>query len=67
VRDYLLNFGKKKLEQSGKPGARKKTSHKWFETQDPIAYWDDFSKQKIMYSEIVQEPQFYLDKSGIFF
>jgi tRNA1(Val) A37 N6-methylase TrmN6 len=40
IRDYLLDFGKKRLEQSGKPGARKKTTHKWFETQDPIAYWD---------------------------
>jgi hypothetical protein len=44
VRDHLLNYGKKRLEQSGKPGARKKTTHKWFETQDPIAYWDEFSK-----------------------
>jgi hypothetical protein len=31
------------------------------------AYMDDFSKQKIMYSEIVREPQFYLDKEGKFF
>ena len=52
VRDYLLNYGKRKLEQSGKPGARKKTSHKWFETQDPIAYTDDFSKQKIIWKRI---------------
>jgi hypothetical protein len=54
VRDYLLSYGKKKLEQSGKPGARKKTSHKWFETQDSIAYWDDFSKQKIIYPGIMR-------------
>jgi hypothetical protein len=36
----------------------------------PFSYsekWEDFSKQKIMYSEIVQEPQFYLDKFGKFF
>ncbi|MDY3547286.1 Eco57I restriction-modification methylase domain-containing protein [Riemerella anatipestifer] len=31
------------------------------------AYMDDFSKQKIMYSEIVREPQFYLDEKGIFY
>ena len=31
------------------------------------AYMDDFSKQKIMYSEIVREPQFYLDSDGEFF
>jgi hypothetical protein len=52
VRDYLLQYGKKRLEQSGKPGSRKKTTHKWFETQDPIAYWDDFSKQKVVWGNL---------------
>jgi hypothetical protein len=52
VRDYLLQYGKRRLEQSGKPGSRKKTTHKWFETQDPIAYWDDFSKQKIIWGNL---------------
>ena len=47
--------------------SRKKTKNKWFETQDSIGYWEDFSKQKIVYSEIVREPQFYLDKEGSFF
>ena len=31
------------------------------------AYIEDFSKQKIVYSEIVREPQFYLDNEGSFF
>ena len=31
------------------------------------AYWEDFSKPKIMYSEIVRSPQFYLDEQGKFF
>ena len=31
------------------------------------AYIEDFYKQKIMYSEIVKEPQFYLDNEGEFF
>jgi hypothetical protein len=30
------------------------------------AYMDDFSKQKIVYSEIVQKPQFYLDQGKFF-
>jgi hypothetical protein len=30
------------------------------------AYMDDFSKQKIIYSEIVSSPQFYLDNGGKF-
>ena len=83
VRDYLLNFGKldtdylsqygkdcwgkKRLEQSGNKGSRKKTNNKWFELQDSIAYWDDFSKPKIIFQEIVQEGQFMLDSKGEFF
>ncbi|MCL2313128.1 MAG: type II restriction endonuclease, partial [Firmicutes bacterium] len=31
------------------------------------AYIEDFYKQKIMYSEIVREPQFYLDNEGHYF
>jgi len=31
------------------------------------AYMEDFYKQKIMYSEIVREPQFYLDKESEFY
>lgn len=65
----MLTFDKRKLEQSGKKNidgikgnnARKRTNNKWFETQDSISYWDDFNKPKIMFSEIVRSPQFYLD------
>ena len=47
VRDYLLSFGREKLEQTGatytRDGqefkARKKTNNQWFETQDSISYW----------------------------
>lgn len=60
VKEYLLSIGIKKLEQTGKTHivngktikARKKTNNKWFETQDSISYWDDFSKPKIVYREI---------------
>ncbi|MDD4408587.1 MAG: TaqI-like C-terminal specificity domain-containing protein [Clostridia bacterium] len=69
IKNYLLSFGKQRLEQSGNTyeiggniyKSRKFTHNKWFETQDSINYRDDFYKQKIIYSEIVQEPQFYLD------
>ena len=66
VKQHLLSFGYDRLKQTGDKGARKKTNNKWFETQDSISYWEDFSKQKIMYSEIVREPQFYLDNEGEF-
>ena len=62
IKNYLLSFGKEKLEQSGKKdiggikgnNARKRTNNKWFETQDTIAYWDDFSKQKIVWARLMR-------------
>ncbi|HBN04905.1 MAG TPA: type II restriction endonuclease, partial [Bacteroidales bacterium] len=75
VKQYLLDFGIERLEQTGQTHvingevikSRKKTNNKWFEIQDSIGYWEEFSKQKIVYSEIVREPQFYLDNEGKYF
>ena len=75
VRDYLLSFGMERLEQTGAihtiNGAiiksRKKTRNKWFETQDSISYWDDFSKQKIVWGEISDKTKFALDGNGDFY
>ena len=75
VKTHLLSFGKERLEQTGKKyiingeevKARKKTSNKWFETQDSISYWDDFNQPKIVFQEIVQESQFLLDANENFF
>jgi len=69
---FLDNFDIRQLEQSGKKypelgfNARKKTGNKWFETQDQIAYYPEFEKEKVVYSEIVRSPQFYLDKAGFY-
>lgn len=60
VKKHLLSFGIERLEQTGKTHivngekvkARKKTSNKWFETQDSISYWEDFFKPKMLYMEI---------------
>ena len=65
VKDYLLSFGKERLEQTGKEylvngervRARKKTNNQWFETQDSISYWEDFLKQKIVYPDIMRLPR----------
>ena len=76
VKKHFLDIGIERLEQTGKTyvingeivRARKKTSNKWFETQDSISYWDDFRKQKIVYREIsdamdacIVEPDIYLN------
>ena len=60
VKQYLLSFGKERLEQTGKTytingekvKARKKTNNKWFETQDSINYWEDFFKPKIVWGNL---------------
>jgi len=72
VRDYLRSFGVERLEQTGKKyivngqeiHARKKTGNKWFETQDSINYWNDFSKQKIIWGELSDNPKFAFDQDG---
>lgn len=74
IKDYLLSFGIERLEQTGKQyvingetvKARKKTNNQWFETQDSISYWDDFSKQKIVWKRIGSDLRFCYDEQGMF-
>ncbi|GAA9603569.1 class I SAM-dependent DNA methyltransferase [Helicobacter pylori] len=60
LKTYLSQF-RPRIDQSGEKDCRKKTNNQWFETQDTIAYHEEFEKEKIVYGEIVQEPRFYLD------
>lgn len=74
VKNHLLSYGEKRLEQTGKKyiingeeiKARKKTSNKWFETQDSISYWEDFFKPKIMYPNMTKYMPFYYDEKGFY-
>ena len=57
VKNYLMEFGKDRLEQAGKTlvdgtKSRKKTRNKWFETQDQIAYYLEFEKEKMVWKRI---------------
>ena len=78
---YLADFCKQKLSQTGKfveikgeriilgntpEKARKKTSNKWFETQDSISYWEEFFKPKVMYSNMTKYIPFYYDTRGFY-
>lgn len=72
VKNYLLSFGIERLEQTGKTHivdgekikARKKTNNKWFETQDSISYWEDFSRPKIIWKRIGSILRFSYDNKG---
>jgi adenine-specific DNA-methyltransferase len=52
VKAHLLSFGYDRLKQTGEKGARKKTNNKWFETQDSIAYWEDFNRHKSAWASV---------------
>ena len=73
VKQYLLSFGIERLEQTGKihivngekVKARKRTSNKWFETQDSISYWEDFSKPKVMWKIIGCNINFCFDEKQL--
>ncbi|NLD91110.1 MAG: type II restriction endonuclease [Fibrobacter sp.] len=72
IKNHLLSFGYERLEQSGRSHiingervkSRKKTNNKWFETQDSISYWDEFSKQKIIWKRIGSLIRFAYDDEG---
>ncbi len=66
VKNHLLKFGKRRLEQSGLEGARKETNNQWYETQDSINYWDDFYKPKIIWGEISDKSKFAYDENNYF-
>ena len=80
--DYLEDFCLKKLEQTGNEisvngekiyfsasqceKSRKKTTNKWFEVQDSISFYDDFSQKKIIYPNQTTHLSFYLDTEGYY-
>ena len=71
VKEHLLRFRRelepKPADWTGDkwPG-RKAGSYQWFEIQDPIEYWKEFGKPKIVYQEIQFHPCYALDTVGQF-
>jgi adenine-specific DNA-methyltransferase len=73
IKAHLLQF-KERLEPKpknyneklGKWKGRKSGSYKWFETQDSIAYHEDFVKPKIIYPNMTKYLPFVYDKHQFF-
>ncbi|QDQ35131.1 class I SAM-dependent DNA methyltransferase [Campylobacter jejuni] len=65
LKQYLSQF-LPRIEQSGEKGCRKKTSNKWFETQDSIAYYEEFEKEKIVWNRISSDLCFSYDNQKNF-
>jgi len=68
VERHLLSFGKQRLEQTGMkfPKSRKKTIHAWYELQDTCAYYEEFSKNKIIWKRIGSDLRFAYCDEAIF-
>jgi len=43
---------------------RKPGSYKWYEIQDPVEYWQEFLKPKLIYQVIQFYPSYCLDRAG---
>jgi type I restriction-modification system DNA methylase subunit len=69
---FLDHFDIRQLEQSGKKypelgfNARKKTTNKWFEVQDTIAYYPEFEKEKIIYPNMTKFLPFVIDSNQMY-
>ena len=71
IKQYLASFGTERLEQSGRTlpdgtKARKRTSNQWFETQDAIAYYDEFAKEKLIWMDLTEHGRFAFDDRAMF-
>ena len=70
---FINNYGEERLEQSGQEyyvngntiKSRKKSSYKWFETQDSIAYWEDFNEPKIIWGNLNDNASYSIDTDGL--
>lgn len=74
IRSYLEKF-LPKLEQTGreyideygiKRQTRKRTVNKWYETQDPISFHDQFGREKVIWKRIGSSLRFSYSDTNIF-
>ena len=71
IKAYLESFGKDRLEQSGGrlPNggkSRRKSRHSWFETQDAVAYHEEFAKEKLFWLDLTDRGRFAYDGGEMF-
>ena len=64
LKSYLETF-LPGIQQTGKPN-RKKTSNKWFEIQDAIAYYEEFEKEKLIWAKMTKTSKFTYDTKGYY-
>jgi hypothetical protein len=61
----LHQTGEEFIDENGqKAKARKKTGNKWFETQDQIAYYQEFEKEKVVWGQFQDGSEYSLAPKG---
>lgn len=71
VKDYLATF-REKLEprprnwSGGVWSGRKPGTYQWYEIQDPIGYYEAFTKPKIIWPDIAKYPRFSWDTEALY-
>lgn len=63
----IRQTGESYIDHNGeKQKTRKKTKNQWFETQDSIAYYGEFEKEKVVYPETTTTNSFHWDNNSYF-
>jgi len=68
IEKHLSQFRKDLTPKKSKEQkrGRKQGDYKWYEIQDSIAYYEDFTKPKIIYGEVQVSPKFTIDLNGLY-
>ena len=61
VKAHLLKFYDKLCNRSKSSG-----TYQWYETQNPTAFWKDFTKTKIVFPLLTQGAHFHIDDNGMY-
>ncbi|MGZ3811850.1 MAG: DUF7149 domain-containing protein [Mucilaginibacter sp.] len=63
IKQHLMHYYEDlKPKKDNDISGRKPGPYKWYEIQDNIAYYQDFEKEKIIWIELTDKPNFALDK-----
>ena len=64
LKSYLSKF-RPRINQSGEKGCRKKTGNQWFETQDNIAYYEEFEREILVWKAVGKNLAFSITSKNI--
>ncbi|MCY4232615.1 MAG: Eco57I restriction-modification methylase domain-containing protein [Bacteroidetes bacterium] len=70
IKQYLLTYGKNRLEQAGTRSAegklisRKRGDYKWFEVQDKNDFYEIFENERIVWKDMSSQPSFHILGGG---